>query len=102
MQGFHFYVPRPTGAGVQVLLPEAEAREALNRVIYEELCRGVVRGDSRANLLDMVRDLHLRGAQAVILGCTELGMLLRDGDADIPLLDTVRIHCEAAIQKALS
>ena len=100
--GEDFYVPRLTGAGVQVLLPEEDAREALNRVIYEELCRGVVRDDSRAKLLAMVRDLHRRGAQAVILGCTELGMLLRDGDAEIPLLDTVRIHCEAAIQKALS
>ena len=73
--------------------------EEVNRIIYEELCVGVVKEHSRAVLSALVESMRQNGAEGVILGCTELGMILKD--AAIPLLDTVEIHSAAAIRLAL-
>ena len=100
--GEDFYISRLNDAGIRVLTPDAEGMEAVNRIIYDELCRGVVREDSRVAMLEQIEAMRCHGAEGVILGCTELGMMLRDGDADIPLLDTVRIHSDAAVERALS
>ena len=96
-----FYLPRLEAAGIRVLLPEASEMEEVNRIIYEELCVGTVKESSRDTLSALVKTMHAEGAEGVILGCTELGMLLQDGDAAIPLLDTVKIHSEAAVRMAL-
>ena len=96
-----FYLPRLEAAGIRVLLPEAAEMEEVNRIIYEELCVGVVKEASRETLSALVKTMHAEGAEGVILGCTELGMILSGEDAAIPLLDTVKIHSEAAVRMAL-
>ena len=96
-----FYLPRLEAAGIRVLLPEAAEMEEVNRIIYEELCVGQIKASSRARLSALVETMRLKGAESVILGCTELGMILKDEDAAIPLLDTVKIHSAAAVKLAL-
>ena len=96
-----FYLPRLEAAGIRVLLPEAAEMEEVNRIIYEELCVGTVKESSRDTLSALAETMRRGGAEGVILGCTELGMILKDEDAAIPLLDTVKIHSEAAVRMAL-
>jgi aspartate racemase len=89
------YPSRLVGHGTQTLVPDEADRETVHRIIYAELVHGIVRPESKAAYLDVVRRLVDRGAQAVILGCTEIELLLRDGDAAVPLLDTTELHCLA-------
>ncbi len=88
--------------GIEVLTPPAEDREIVHRIIYEELILGSVKEDSRAEYVRITQDFAERGAVGVILGCTEIGMLLRPGDLAVPLYDTTRIHAKAAVDEALS
>ncbi len=88
--------------GLEVLVPEASERALVHRVIYDELCMGNVDPDSRAAYLRIIRTLAERGAQAVILGCTEIGMLVTQADIDVKLLDTTAIHARKAVEYALS
>jgi aspartate racemase len=97
-----FLVDRLVGHGLDVLVPGPEERAAVHRVIYDELCVGVVREESRAAGRDVVRTLVDRGAEGVILGCTELELLLADGDSDVPLFPTTRLHVDAALAVALT
>ena len=83
--------------GLEVLVPEAVQRERVHRVIYDELCLGITREDSREAYRSIIAELARRGAQAVILGCTEIGLLIRQEDMSVPLYDTTRIHAEAAV-----
>ena len=87
--------------GLEVLVPPEDERTLVHRVIYEELCLGQVREDSRRAFQTVVAGLAARGAEGVILGCTEIGLLLRPEDAPVPLFDTGRIHAEAAVEFAL-
>jgi aspartate racemase len=86
---------------LSVLTPPADQRALVHGVIYGELCLGHVRGASRQAFQQIVSDLVARGAQGVILGCTEIGLLLRPEDAPVPLFDTATIHAEAAAELAL-
>ena len=88
--------------GLQVLVPPAADREIVHRVIYDELCRGIVREESRAEFRRIVADLVRAGAGGVILGCTEIGLLFRAADASVPVFDTTEIHAEAAATYALA
>jgi aspartate racemase len=88
--------------GLDVLVPPEDDREAVHRIIYEELCRGRVLESSREQYQDVVSALVRRAAEGVILGCTEIGLLLRPSDAAVPLFDTAAIHAEAAADYALS
>lgn len=88
--------------GLGVLVPPAEDRTIVHRVIYEELCRGRVDAGSRDGYRRIVDDLVAAGAQGVILGCTEIGLLLQQADVPVPLFDTARIHAEAAARFALA
>jgi aspartate racemase len=88
--------------GLAVVTPPADQRELVHRVIYGELCLGRVLDGSRAAFQEIVHGLVARGADGVILGCTEIGLLLRPGDAPAPLFDTATIHAEAAAEYALS
>jgi aspartate racemase len=87
--------------GLEVLVPPAADREIVHRVIYEELCRGRVREDSRREFRRVAGGLIAAGAQCVILGCTEISMLLKEGDVAAPLFDTTALHARSAALAAL-
>lgn len=87
--------------GLSVCVPPAPDRELVHKVIYEELVQGRIREESRAEFRRIARDLEGEGAQGVILGCTEIGLLLRQEDVPVSLFDTTLIHAEAAVDFAL-
>jgi aspartate racemase len=97
-----FYRDRLTSSGLDVVIPDDEERALVHRVIFDELCLGVIRDESRAAFVDIISHLVARGAQGVILGCTELELLLSSDDADVPLFPTTRLHIEAAVNQALA
>ncbi|MFV3128823.1 aspartate/glutamate racemase family protein [Niveispirillum sp. KHB5.9] len=97
-----FYRDRLAAAGLSVLIPEAAERAEIHRIIYEELCRGLVRDDSRVLYAGIIRGLRDKGAQAVILGCTEITMLVRPQDMDLPLFDTTGLHAAAIADWAMA
>jgi len=96
-----FYRERLEAAGIDVLTPDESQRDEVHRVIYEELCQGEIKSDSRHTYLDIVSSLSGRGAQAVILGCTEIGLLISQADTEVPLYDTTEIHAARAVELAL-
>lgn len=95
-----FYRERLQKAGFDVLVPEVGIT-TLNGIIYEELCRGIVREESRRTYVEAIERLRLRGAEAVILGCTEIGMLIDDDVSPIPTYDTTELHAKALVAAAL-
>jgi len=84
------------------VVPDEPGRIEVHRVIFEELCRGEVRQDSRQKLIALVRDLAAQGAQGLILGCTELTMILQPGDGGLPSFDTTALHAMAAVDFSLA
>jgi aspartate racemase len=94
-----FYTDRMAEQGISCLVPGAEEREVVHRVIYDELCLGVVRNESRATYVDVVAGLAARGAEGVILGCTEIELLLHQEDVEIPAFLSTRLHVEAALAR---
>lgn len=88
--------------GLEVIIPNANAREIVHRVIFDELVVGEIRQDSRKKYQDIIQHLIDGGAEGIILGCTEIGLLVRDGDCREPLFDTTRIHAVAAVEYALA
>ena len=88
--------------GVHAIVPGEAGRTLVHEVIYEELCRGIVRPESKAAYLTEIGRLRERGADGVILGCTEIGMLIDQEDLDLPVFDTTRLHAEWAMEFALS
>ncbi|MDQ0791459.1 aspartate racemase [Streptomyces sp. B3I8] len=97
-----FYRGRLEQAGLDVRIPERDGRALVHRVIYEELCVGVVRDDSRAAFQRVIKDLVAHGAEGVILGCTEIELLIGPQDSPVPIFPTARLHAEAAVADALS
>jgi aspartate racemase len=97
-----FYVGRLREHGLDVLVPDEEERADVHRIIYDELCLDVVRDESRSRYRDVMASLAERGAEAVILGCTEIGLLVGDGDSPVPLYDTAAVHAEQAVGWMLS
>ena len=96
-----FYKQRLVEGGLEVLVPPPADRREINRVIFEELCRGVISQASKALFLRVLADLRAAGAEGAILGCTEIGLLLHQADTDLPLFDTTLIHARAAAELAL-
>jgi len=88
--------------GLEVVIPGEEDREKVHRIIYDELVQGQTRESSRKVYQEVIASLEGQGAQGVILGCTEIPLLIRASDVDIPVFDTTRIHAEAAVDWALS
>lgn len=88
--------------GVKVLVPNHEQRERVHNIIYDELCQGQIKPESRQQYLEIVDDLSSQGAQLVILGCTEIGLLIEQQHTEVPLLDTAQVHVEAIVKMALS
>lgn len=96
-----FYRDRLEEHGIRVMVPDELQREHIHGVIFDELCRGEIRPDSKAAYLKVVDSLADRGAQGVILGCTEIGLLIQASDTEVRLFDTTEIHAEQAVQLAL-
>jgi aspartate racemase len=98
-----FYVGRLRDRhGLSVIVPDQEERALVHRVIYEELCMGVIRDESRAAYQQIMRSLAERGAEAILLGCTEIELLVRPDDSAVPLFDTTRLHAQKAVDLALA
>jgi aspartate racemase len=98
-----FYVGRlRDGHGLTVLVPHAADRKLVHDVIYEELCVGVVKDSSRDEYRRVMRDLAERGAEGILLGCTEIDLLVTEDDAPVPVFDTTALHARAAVDLALS
>ncbi|WP_456969723.1 aspartate/glutamate racemase family protein [Luteibacter sp. HA06] len=95
-----FYLDRLAASGLDPIVPDADDRAEGHRIIYEELCRGVTTPESEARYIAIASRLVERGADSVILGCTEVGMLLNQGNVSVPVFDTTLIHCEAALDFA--
>lgn len=96
-----FYKDRLESRGIAVLVPEERDIEEVNRVIYEELCLGIIKPESRERYRGAIDVLAERGAQGVILGCTEIGLLVGEEDSSLPVFDTTRIHATAAALRSL-
>ena len=92
-----FYKQRLIDAGLQVLIPEDDARAEVHRIIKKELCVGQFKDSSREYYSQVIKDLAEQGAEGVILGCTEIGLLISQADSVIPIFDTTAIHAEAAV-----
>lgn len=97
-----FYRERLEAAGIEVVTPDAPQRAEVHRVIYEELCQGEIQAPSREAYLAVINSLAEQGAQAVILGCTEIGLLIKQTDTPVPLYDTTAIHAAQAVNQALT
>ncbi len=95
-----FYRHRLESHGLEVLVPHASDRAEVHRIIYEELCVGVVREQSRRTYVEVIERLVTAGAEGVILGCTEIELLIGPADARVPVFATTRIHVEAALALA--
>ena len=96
-----FYRDRLAGHGLRVLVPDADDRAAVHRVIYDELCRGVVREESRRLYRQVIERLVAAGAQGIVLGCTEIELLIGQADSPVPVFPTTRLHVEAALDASL-
>ena len=97
-----FYRDKLVERGIEVLIPEGDDIDLVNRVIFEELCLGIVKEESRAEYLRVIAALQRRGAQGILLGCTELGLIVAKKDVLLPLFDTTEIHAKKALTLALS
>jgi aspartate racemase len=87
---------------LNVLVPDAPDRETVHRVIYDELCLGQIVPASRSAYQAVIGRLVAAGAEGIILGCTEIGLLIGDADSPVPLFDTTRLHAMAAVNMALA
>jgi aspartate racemase len=87
--------------GLEIIIPTEPERDSVHRVIYDELCLGEIKGASREGYVQIMDRLVEQGAQGIILGCTEISLLVCQGDSAVPLFDTTRIHAEAAVDYAL-
>lgn len=97
-----FYKSRLIDRGFTVLIPDVTDVELVNHVIFDELCLGVLKPESKVEFLRIIGDLAAQGAQGVILGCTEIGLLISQADTDLPVFDTTLIHAKRAAELALS
>ena len=98
-----FYKSRMQGQyGLEVIVPDEKGRRHVHDIIYNELCRGVITDTSREIYLDVCEALRAAGADAIILGCTEIGLLIDANHTDIPLLDSTQIHADAAVTLAIA
>ena len=88
--------------GIDVLIPGAEDRDLIHRVIYQELVSGILKKESREKFKEIIADLEKKGAEAVILGCTEIPLLIKDEDSSLPIFNTTELHAKKAVKFALS
>ena len=91
-----FYKSKLIEKGINVIIPDKNDIDIINEVIYDELCLGTINSDSKKKFLEIVDKLRSKGAEGIILGCTEIGLLIKNEDTDVPLFDTAIIHAEQA------
>lgn len=96
-----FFKTRIETKGIKILVPNIEEREIVNKVIFEELCLGEIQQSSREYYQKVIRSLVANGAEGIILGCTEIGLLVKPGDSEVPLFNTTSIHAIESVKKAL-
>lgn len=96
-----FYKARVEGFGIEVIVPFADERTEVNRIIYEELCLGQIEQTSKEYYLQVIENLVQSGAQGIILGCTEIGLLIKQEDLNVPVFDTTILHAKAAVSLAI-
>ncbi|WP_163581537.1 aspartate/glutamate racemase family protein [Gracilibacillus saliphilus] len=96
-----FYKSRLEENGLDVLVPNGDEREHVNHIIFEELCLGNINSSSKEYYQKVIQHLVNNGAEAIILGCTEIGLLIKSDDAEVPSFDTARIHAQEAVKHAL-
>lgn len=96
-----FYKDRLAKHGIEVIVPEKEEREYINRSIWDELLKEIFKEDTRKRFLEIMNNLKQKGAEGVIMGCTEIPLLVKQSDTDITLFDTLEIHAKAAVGLAL-
>ncbi len=87
--------------GIEVVIPSEEDRQVVHDVIYNELCKGEINDISRQNFIEIINRLTENGAEGIILGCTEIPLLVKEDDVEVPIFNTTRIHAEAAVEFAL-
>lgn len=97
-----FYKERIIASGITVSIPTDEEMSQVNTIIFEELCQGKILPESKQAFLQIIEHLVTDGAQGIILGCTEIGLLIQQKDVTTPIFDTTEIHCQAAVQYALA
>ncbi len=96
-----FYTKRLRERGLDIIVPEQDDITVINDIIFKELCAGIFREESRQKYKDIIKRMQDKGAEAVIFGCTEIGLLLDQNDCEIPVLDTTVIHAKKAAEMAL-
>ena len=96
-----FYKEKLLDSGLEVVIPDQTGVDEVNRIIYDELCLGQIKESSKESYLAIINDLKNAGAEAVILGCTEIGLLVKQEDTDVPLFDTTAIHAKRAAEVAV-
>lgn len=96
-----FYKSKLIENGIDVVIPGQEGVEAVNNIIYNELCLGIISEDSKKKYLDIIAELEEMGAEGVILGCTEIGLLIKQEDTKLPVFDTTQIHATKAALLAI-
>jgi len=87
--------------GLEVIIPKETSRQVIHQVIFEELVQGTIKAKSKADYIQIIQELVNQGAQGIILGCTEIGLLVQSDDAPVPIFDTTQIHAQAAVAEAL-
>lgn len=98
----NFYKQRLIANHINVIIPEENDRTMINNIIYDELCLGQIKPESKQHFLSIIDKMNQKHAQAIILGCTEIGLLVKQADTDIPLYDTSYIHAHSAAMYALA
>ncbi|MDX1974070.1 MAG: aspartate/glutamate racemase family protein [Rickettsiales bacterium] len=97
-----FYTERLHKQQIETLIPDEQARTDIHRIIFQELCKGIINPASKMRYLDIIASLKQQGAEGVILGCTEIGLLIQQADTTLPVFDTTYLHARAAVNFATS
>src|SRR5690625_1690195 len=98
----NFYKKRIQSYGIETIIPAPSERNIIDKIIFEELCLGKITQSSKNVYLEIINNLIKQGAEAIVLGCTEIGLLIKSEDVDIPLFDTTAIHAKEAVKQARS
>jgi aspartate racemase len=97
----NFYTSKLTAANIRAIVPEKADREFINATIYNELLKEIFKDESKKRFLEIMNKLEQRGAQGIVLGCTEIPLIIKDADFHLPLFNTTAIHARAAVNFAL-
>ncbi|MDO5089795.1 MAG: aspartate/glutamate racemase family protein, partial [Leptotrichiaceae bacterium] len=97
-----FYKSRLTEKNINVIVPDKDDMEIINKIIYDELCKGIINSNSRLKYMEIAEKLKNKGVEGIILGCTEIGLLIKQKDIEIPLFDTALIHAEKAAEFSIN